>query len=174
MFESLTSCIKPHPSPLKTEGQLSIPLGCTFCDVSKEKGFNIIAEDETLVVFRDRRPAALHHLLVVPKEHIGSVRELRKEHLPLLEKMGIAGRDALSSLGAPLETQRFGFHIPPFNSVDHLHLHAQVLPYKNRMRAMKYPYRSRADGGKAWTWFAELEQVKVILGHGGKVGIMPC
>lgn len=33
---------------------------------------------------------------------------------------------------------RFGFHRPPFNSVDHLHLHCTALPYKSVWRRLKY------------------------------------
>ena len=33
---------------------------------------------------------------------------------------------------------RMGFHIPPYNSVNHLHLHCLGLPYRNRLIGMKY------------------------------------
>ena len=67
---------------------------CTFCEVSKQKGFDIVYEvcttratrllhfvcvgvdsgyrqDDSYVAFQDRNPAARQHLLVVPKRHIG-------------------------------------------------------------------------------------------------------
>ena len=42
-----------------------------------------------------------------------------------------------------------GFHVPPFVSVDHVHLHLIVLPCKNMWRLLKYP---------TWnvTWFVSL------------------
>lgn len=42
---------------------------CIFCDVSREKGFNIVLQDDTFVAFHDRSPAAQVHLLVVPRQH---------------------------------------------------------------------------------------------------------
>ncbi|RCH92592.1 hypothetical protein CU097_008187 [Rhizopus azygosporus] len=37
------------------------------------------------------------------------------------------------------ETQiRLGFHVPPFNSVNHLHMHVIGLPFKNKFRYLKY------------------------------------
>ncbi|CAN6723243.1 unnamed protein product [Malus baccata var. baccata] len=33
---------------------------------------------------------------------------------------------------------RFGFHQPPFNSVNHLHLHCFALPYTPRWKCIKY------------------------------------
>jgi len=40
--------------------------------------------------------------------------------------------------GYSLDQLRFGFHVPPFNSVHHLHLHVIGLPFKNWFRAFKY------------------------------------
>ncbi|XP_056851372.1 bifunctional adenosine 5'-phosphosulfate phosphorylase/adenylylsulfatase HINT4-like isoform X2 [Raphanus sativus] len=34
--------------------------------------------------------------------------------------------------------RRFGFHQPPFNSVDHLHLHCFALPFMPRWKFVKY------------------------------------
>ncbi|KAJ6806035.1 bifunctional adenosine 5'-phosphosulfate phosphorylase/adenylylsulfatase HINT4 [Iris pallida] len=33
---------------------------------------------------------------------------------------------------------RFGFHQPPFNSVNHLHLHCFTLPFIPRWKQLKY------------------------------------
>ena len=40
-------------------------------------------QDETLVVFRDIRPATPHHYLVVPKTHIQDPKILNNSHLGL-------------------------------------------------------------------------------------------
>src|SRR4051812_46991279 len=39
---------------------------------------------------------------------------------------------------APALSNRLGYHIPPFNSVQHLHLHVLSLPLKSRWREFKY------------------------------------
>jgi len=68
----------------------SIP--CKFCDISTKNGFKIVwevcpsvlrhclcnsltwSQDDTFVAFEDIRPAAMHHLQITPKKHIGEVR----------------------------------------------------------------------------------------------------
>jgi len=39
---------------------------------------------------------------------------------------------------------RFGFHLPPFNSVDHLHMHAFALPFEPEWKERKYSVESWA------------------------------
>lgn len=38
---------------------------------------------EDLVCFRDIRPGAPHHYLVVPVEHMGNCKTLKSEHIPI-------------------------------------------------------------------------------------------
>lgn len=44
--------VEPDPTTLKKAG-------CIFCDVSKEKGFAVVHEDEELIAFRDRYVCSL-------------------------------------------------------------------------------------------------------------------
>ena len=57
---------------------------CVFCKIAvKEQESRIIYEDEKTVVFPDIRPAANHHYLVIPKEHM----EIRSHSLQLTCKL---------------------------------------------------------------------------------------
>ena len=70
---------------------------CIFCHATAQNGFDIVLEvssshmldsvpqyltalaepkDETYTVFRDHKPAAIQHLLVIPKRHIGEDDDL--------------------------------------------------------------------------------------------------
>ncbi len=50
---------------------------CIFCRIVRgEIPSNQLFEDETVVALRDIQPQAPVHVLVVPKEHVGGMREL--------------------------------------------------------------------------------------------------
>jgi len=68
-----------------------------------------------------------------------------------------------------------GFHIPPFNSVYHLHLHVQGLPYLSTSRTRKYPVNpGTGDYSKGFSWFVDVQQTIEILQRGKRVGVLPC
>ncbi|KAJ3292722.1 hypothetical protein HDU79_001116 [Rhizoclosmatium sp. JEL0117] len=63
--------------------------GCIFCGIAdnpKEQSRKVY-EDERFVAFHDINPSAKVHLLIVPKEHIGSVMNLSYDHIPMLFEM---------------------------------------------------------------------------------------
>ncbi|KAI9024409.1 HIT-like domain-containing protein [Phycomyces nitens] len=133
---------------------------CIFCSVSTENGFSIIYEDDTLVAFHDRSPGAGFHALVIPKDHVSTVKSLDKSHVPLLERMiGLANR-LLKDNGYTDADQRLGFHVPPFNSINHIHLHVLGLPFKSRFREWKYT---------PGLWFAKADYVLARLRQGQSV-----
>ncbi|KAM6992402.1 adenosine 5'-monophosphoramidase HINT3-like [Tautogolabrus adspersus] len=81
-------------------------------------------QNKKLVCFRDIYPAAPHHYLVVPKQHITSCHSLHRGHIGLVKRMAEMGKAVLQDQGiTDPKDIRIGFHQPPYTSVDHLHLH---------------------------------------------------
>ena len=113
-----------------------------------------------------------HDVAVKSMEEIGHV-VLNKLEVPLSERRFNPSFRALEHV--LIDTIRFGFHIPPFNSVNHLHLHVHALPYLNNVLASKYPLRPGYNGySKGLSWFVEVQQAIQILERGNRVGILPC
>ncbi|KAJ8935610.1 hypothetical protein NQ318_017348 [Aromia moschata] len=80
-------------------------------------------QDDEIIVFKDIKPASKHHYLSVPKQHISNVTYLTSDHKELLDKLIQCGKKVLADNGGDTNNIRLGFHKPPFNSIDHLHLH---------------------------------------------------
>ncbi|KAL3598632.1 hypothetical protein D5086_006550 [Populus alba] len=96
--------------------------------------------DDKVVAFQDINPSAFRHFLVIPVEHIPTVNDLQKrdEDYSLVNHMLNVGKTLLHQDAPQSKDYRFGFHRPPFNSVDHLHLHCLALPFIPRWKHVKY------------------------------------
>uniref|UniRef100_A0A8C1TG56 Si:dkey-25e12.3 n=1 Tax=Cyprinus carpio TaxID=7962 RepID=A0A8C1TG56_CYPCA len=80
--------------------------------------------DEDIVCFKDIDPGAPHHYLVIPKKHIHSCLSLQADDINLVKKMADMGRDVLKAKNVTnLKDISLGFHVPPYITVPHLHLH---------------------------------------------------
>ncbi len=99
----------------------------------------LIFQDDRFIAFLDLNPSASTHLLIIPKEHMGSVKELNSSHLPMIEAMQELGHQLLKQQSYPISDHVLGFHVPPFTSVYHLHMHVIGGPFKNIFRRLKYP-----------------------------------
>lgn len=99
---------------------------CVFCRiVSREEANEIIYEDETVIAFRDIKPATRQHYLIIPKDHLLNPKELTPSHLDMVVHMREVAAVVLRQQGCADESScRFGYHWPPFNAINHLHLHA--------------------------------------------------
>ncbi|XP_060521022.1 adenosine 5'-monophosphoramidase HINT3-like [Cylas formicarius] len=127
---------------------------CIFCKIiNRESPADIQFENEEVIVFKDIKPAAKHHFLSVPKEHIVNVNSLStKDHKNLLNRLIEHGKRTVGDSGGDVQDLRLGFHLPPFNSVSHLHLH--VISPASQMSIL-----SRVIFKPNTWWFASVEQI---------------
>jgi histidine triad (HIT) family protein len=61
---------------------------CLFCKIAaKTIPATIVYEDEHLMAFKDIKPAAPVHLLIIPKRHVATLSDCDASHTELLGKM---------------------------------------------------------------------------------------
>lgn len=101
---------------------------CLFCKiVAGDVPADIVHSTATTVAFKDIRPAAPLHVLVVPRQHIDNAAEVTAADGPVLADMLMAARAVADAAGVagPDRGYRLIFNVGPdaMNSVPHLHLH---------------------------------------------------
>ncbi|PKA61086.1 14 kDa zinc-binding protein [Apostasia shenzhenica] len=114
---------------------------CIFCQIARfSTSTTLLHTDDRVVAFPDVNPSAFRHYLVIPAMHIPTIKDLRrrKEDYQLVRHMLDVGISLLQKDAPESKLFRFGFHQPPFNSVNHLHLHCFALPFTPRWRDIKY------------------------------------
>ncbi|XP_052443063.1 adenosine 5'-monophosphoramidase HINT3 [Carassius gibelio] len=117
---------------------------CIFCKIAnRDDPFTeILAEDEDIVCFQDIDPAAPHHYLVIPKKHIHSCLSLQTDDIHLVKKMADMGREVLKAKNVTnFEDISLGFHVPPYITVPHLHLHV-LAPFSQVFKWVRFKYTS--------------------------------
>jgi len=99
---------------------------CIFCKiVDKEVPADILYEDNNVIVFKDIKPKAPLHILIVPKKHIPSINHLELEDKELIGEMFLAAKKMAKKQGVAKTGYRLVFDTGKNagQTVDHLHLH---------------------------------------------------
>lgn len=101
-------------------------MSCIFCQIAnKELPSEIIYEDGNVVAFKDIRPIAPTHYLIIPKKHIDSVNRLEPEDRELAGEMLLIAKKIAKEQGIAENGYRLVFNVGKDSGqmVDHLHLH---------------------------------------------------
>lgn len=97
---------------------------CVFCKIT-QKGVpsEAVFEDSEVFAFKDIKPSAPVHYLVVPKEHIQSIAHLEGNHSGIISKMIFTAKSLAEKLG--LKGYKLVFNVGREGGqvIDHLHLH---------------------------------------------------
>lgn len=99
---------------------------CVFCRiVVGEAESDTLYQDEAITAFRDRRPQAPTHILIVPNDHTTSVEGLYEASNSLLAKMFCLAHRLAETEGIAERGYRLVINTGPEAGqvIDHLHLH---------------------------------------------------
>lgn len=97
---------------------------CIFCKILKEGLRNkLVYQDDNFIVFKDIKPKAKVHLLLIPKKHIESVNQLTETDRDLISGMILAAKKVALQEG--LDGYKLLFNVGRAGGqlIDHLHLH---------------------------------------------------
>jgi histidine triad (HIT) family protein len=138
------------------------PRPCTFCAVVRgEIATEIVAETTRTIAFLDHRPVFRGHTLVVPRDHVETLRELPDALLvPLFSEVRRIAAALQDGLGAD------GTFVAENNvvsqSVPHLHVHVVPRRRKDGLRGFFWP-RERYGSPEEAAEFAR--RIRAALGN---------
>jgi len=101
-------------------------MDCIFCKIAnKEMPSEIVYEDDEVVAFKDIKPVAPVHLLIITKKHIPSVDHLESGDKELIGSLFLVAQKIAREQGVAETGYRLVFNVGPDagQTVDHLHLH---------------------------------------------------
>jgi histidine triad (HIT) family protein len=99
---------------------------CIFCKIiAGNSPSQMLYQDELVSAFRDNRPAAPVHVLVVPNKHIASVNDLTPEDEALMGHLFFVARQLARQENVDRRGYRLVINTGPQGGqvVYHLHLH---------------------------------------------------
>ena len=116
---------------MESSAKTAAKSGCVFCNIYKAKKDKILFQDDLTFAFYNKKKSVSDiHILVCPIVHIKNCSTLTKDNIDLLRHMQKVAEGVVAKL-SPRSEYRFGYHKPPINTVEHLHLHGIVLPIKS-------------------------------------------
>jgi histidine triad (HIT) family protein len=101
---------------------------CLFCKiVRREVLCEVVLEDDEVLAFKDVRPVAPSHALVIPRRHMTSIQESKSEDQALLGRLMLAAREVAEKLDLDRSGYRLVINTGPDGGQSVFHLHVHVL-----------------------------------------------
>ena len=101
-------------------------IDCLFCKIVEgEIPADIVYENDTVLAFRDINPQAPTHILIIPREHIGTINDLSPEHEAVVGRLFMAAKEIAAAEGLTEKGYRVVMNCGEGagQSVFHIHLH---------------------------------------------------
>jgi histidine triad (HIT) family protein len=122
---------------------------CLFCSImAGETPAHIVLDTPTVVAFLDHRPLFKGHTLVVPRQHVETLRDLddplRDDVFARTQQLAVAVQDSTGSAGSFVAMNNV-----VSQSVPHLHVHVVPRNRKDGLRGFFWPRQRYADDTEA-------------------------
>jgi histidine triad (HIT) family protein len=101
-------------------------MDCIFCQIASGKiPSDIVYQDEELIAFRDIKPQAPVHLIIIPRKHIPSLAQLSEADSSLVGHMIAIANQLAKDEGVAEKGYRLAINCGEEGGqlVPHLHLH---------------------------------------------------
>ena len=101
-------------------------MDCIFCKIiAGEIPTEILYQDEEIIAFRDIKPLAPVHLLIVPRKHVPSLNEMKEGEAALLGRMMTVASKLAAEQGIADRGYRLAINCGKEGGqlVPHLHMH---------------------------------------------------
>uniref|UniRef100_A0A8C4QYS5 Aprataxin n=1 Tax=Eptatretus burgeri TaxID=7764 RepID=A0A8C4QYS5_EPTBU len=126
-----------------------------------------VYNDNRVVAIRDKYPKARQHWLILPWQTVHSLRDVRREHVPLLRHMQEVGKQLIKDEEEAQHLQfRLGYHVVP--SMSHLHLHVISQDFDSPSLKTKKHWNSFNT-----EYFIDAEDVLKMLEEKGRIKTRP-
>ncbi|KTD59189.1 histidine triad nucleotide-binding protein [Legionella shakespearei] len=103
-------------------------MNCLFCKIAQgEIPATIVFEDDDLIAFRDIRPQAPTHVLIIPRKHIATIDDAQDEDQQLLGKMILKAKHLAKSEGLSDAGYRLVFNVNSGGGQEVYHIHLHLL-----------------------------------------------
>ena len=99
---------------------------CLFCEIIRgEKMADFAYQDDVLVAFKDIRPKAPVHLLLVPRRHIRSINDLTEDDREVVSEIIFKSAAIAQEQGIERSGYKLNFNVERGGGqlIFHLHLH---------------------------------------------------
>lgn len=102
--------------------------GCIFCKIiNKQIPSDVVYEDDRVLAFKDIKPVAPVHVLIVPKTHISSVKDINTENADVLKDIHLAANKIAGKLGISEKGYRLINNCGPDGGQTVMHLHYHLI-----------------------------------------------
>ncbi|KAF0515977.1 HIT-like protein [Gigaspora margarita] len=120
--------------------------------------------DDDIVIIWDKYPKAKIHLLVMPRQKIDSIEDLRKQDLNLIEVLKRKGQQIIDHFkeNDPNLVFRMGFHAIP--SLRQLHMHVISQDFISSTLSTKKHWNSFTT-----SFFKDIEEIEMLLKEKGQI-----
>ena len=102
------------------------PENCVFCQIIRgERAADVVFQADSVIAFRDIKPHAPVHLLLVPKKHIRSLNDISEADREVVSELFLTAKALAKNFGIDQSGYKLVFNVERGGGqfIFHLHLH---------------------------------------------------